>query len=222
MKKVYLIAVVFALIAGFATFFFASEIDKKTTIKDADIVEVLVPVADIPKNTAIKPEMFAEESAQFVTKTFIADDLPQDVAKTQEELIDMVTLDPIYAGEAINTKRLQPLDGSDVSLSLKIAKGKVAYSFSTASTQGVDGYISEGDTVDVIVFDEKTGDPTIVYKDLKIFRLSNATASKTANSSGSAITEYSSITVEVTQKEALELYKIENNGGFKLILNHRE
>ena len=35
MKKVYLIAVVFALIAGFATYFFASEITKKTTIKDA-------------------------------------------------------------------------------------------------------------------------------------------------------------------------------------------
>ena len=34
MKKVYLIAVVFALIAGFATYMFASETNKKTTIKE--------------------------------------------------------------------------------------------------------------------------------------------------------------------------------------------
>ena len=31
MKKVYLIAVIFAIIAGVATYMFATEIDKKTT-----------------------------------------------------------------------------------------------------------------------------------------------------------------------------------------------
>ena len=50
MKKVYLIAVIFAIIAGVATYMFATEIDKKTTFKDADMVTVLIPTADIDKN----------------------------------------------------------------------------------------------------------------------------------------------------------------------------
>ena len=53
MKKVYLIAVIFAIIAGVATYMFATEIDKKTTFKDADMVTVLIPTADIDKNVEI-------------------------------------------------------------------------------------------------------------------------------------------------------------------------
>ena len=57
MKKVYLIAVIFAIIAGVATYMFATEIDKKTTFKDADMVTVLIPTADIDKNVEITADM---------------------------------------------------------------------------------------------------------------------------------------------------------------------
>ena len=81
MKKVYLIAVIFALVAGFATYFFASEIDKKTTIKDADTIEVIVPVNDISQNSTITEEMFAEDAGVFTKKTVVAADVnAQNVA----------------------------------------------------------------------------------------------------------------------------------------------
>ncbi|MGN0531370.1 MAG: Flp pilus assembly protein CpaB [Eubacterium sp.] len=229
MKKVYLIAVVIALIAGFATFFFASEINKKTTIKDADMVEIVVPVADIEKNVSITEEMFAEDANQFVTKSVLADSVSADVATSSEQLIGMVTVDPLYANEAINTKRLQSIDGADVALSLKLPKGKVAYSFSAASVTSVDGYISEGDTVDVIVYEagpndangKPTGTSSVKYKDLKILRVSTAKAAQSANETGTQINEYSTLTVEVTEEQALQLYKIENENTYKLVLNHR-
>ena len=47
MKKVYLIAVIVAIIAGVATYMFATEINSKTKFKDAEMVTVLVPAADI-------------------------------------------------------------------------------------------------------------------------------------------------------------------------------
>lgn len=224
MKKVYLIAVVFALIAGFATYMFASEINKKTTIKDADVVEIYVPAADVARNTAIKAEMFAEDSTAFVKKTVVKDDVPANVATSPDQLIDMVTVDKLYAGEAINLNRVQPIDGKDVSLSLKLKPGNVAYSFSAGSVTSVDGYISEGDSVDVMV--TKTGDDgkktsEIAYKDLKIMRVSTRAVQQSAEKSGAAITEYSTLTVEVTKDQALELYDIENNYSFKLILNQR-
>ena len=65
MKKVYLIAVVFALVAGFATYFFASEIDKKSTFKDAEMVTVFVPVADMDRNVTITEDMFLEDAGVF-------------------------------------------------------------------------------------------------------------------------------------------------------------
>lgn len=221
MKKVYLIAVIFALIAGFATYFFATEIDKKTTIKDADTVAVIVPVADMPKNSTITEEMFAEDAGVFETKTVVADDVTGDVATDKEQLINQVTVDPLYANEPINTKRLESIDGSDVALSIKLPKGKVAYSFTAGSVTGADGYISEGDTVDVLVYDSEKKTSRIAYKDLEILRVSTATASKTASESGKAVTDYNTLTVSVTEKQALKLYKIENESTFKLVLKHR-
>ena len=45
MKKIYLMAVIFAIIAGAATWLFATEIQKSTTIKDVEKASVVVPVA---------------------------------------------------------------------------------------------------------------------------------------------------------------------------------
>lgn len=222
MKKVYLIAVVFALIAGFATYFFASEIDKKTTIKDADTVEVIVPVNDMLQNSSITEEMFAEDAGVFTKKTVVAADVNTETVVTeQDQLIGKVTIDPLYAGEPINIKRIEDLGGADVALSLKLPKGKVAYSFNAASVTSVDGYINEGDKVDVLVYDGNKKKSKVAYKNLPILRVSTATASKNASASGTTLTEYNTLTVVVTEKQALALYKIENENSFKLVLKHR-
>lgn len=225
MKKVYLIAVVIALIAGFATYMFASEIEKKTTIKDAETTDVYVALQDIDANVTITDAMFAEDAGYFELRNIIATDEIPNAAKTKEELVDMVTVDKIYAGEQVNKSRLQPLDGADVALSLKLADGMVAYSFSAASVKSVDGYINEGDTVDVLVSkptDDGEFESEIEYSDLKILRVSTRTANETASSSGSSITEYSTLTVEVTEEQSKQLYDIETNYDFKLILNPRD
>lgn len=224
MKKVYLIAVVVALIAGFATFYFATELDKKTTIKDAETITVLVPVADIAANVKITEDMFNEDEPKFVEKTIITKDANPEVVTEKEQLIDMVTVDPLYASEQINPNRVEPLDGANVALSLKLPKDKVAYSFSAGSVTSVDGYIREGDTVDVIVYEQKDekGKSEVKYKDLKILRVSNAQDSVTASQSGQPLNAYSTLTVEVTKDEALQLYDIEQNYTYKLILNPRQ
>lgn len=221
MKKVYLIAVIFALIAGFATYMFAKEIDKKTTIKDAETVNVIVALQDIPDNTEITQEMFAEDAGWFATKTVISDNADPNSVTDSSELIGKVTIDPIYAGEQISSKRYEDKDGDDVALSFNLPEGMVAYSFNAASVKSVDGYISAGDTVDVIIFDSDSGKTDVAYSGLKILRVSTNSANTSASSSGTAITEYSTLTVEVTEEQALELYSIENNYEYKLVLNPR-
>jgi Flp pilus assembly protein CpaB len=225
MKKVYLIAVIVAVIAGFATYMFANELDKKTTIKDADTVSVIVPLQDISANTKITDDMFAEDAGYFATQTVIAEDKAPNAVTSIDELKNMITVDKLYAGEQINSSRIEDIDGSDIALSLKLPDDKVAYSFTAASVKSVDGYISEGDTVDVLVAKENSDgeyESEIDFEGLKILRVSTNTANTSASSNGTTITEYSTLTVEVTKEEAKELYDIESNYNYKLILNNRD
>ena len=221
MKKVYLIAVIVAIIAGVATYMFATEINSKTKFKDAEMVTVLVPTADIEKNVEITADMFEGDNPQIVTKEILAADATDNYVKAQTELVDdakdvhMITVDKLYANEPINKNRLEDKNGEDVALSLKLPKGMVAYSFDAGSVKSVDGYISEGDTVDVLV--SKTDD-----KGLKILRVSTNADNSTASQSGTKITTYNTLTVEVTKKQSLKLYEIESKYDYKLILNPRQ
>lgn len=146
MKKVYLVAVVVALIAGICTFLFATQLFKTVSAKSADTTTVLVPVNDIEKDVLIGASdiqnMFREE------KVF-NNDLIENVVLDDEFLVDKVTNSVLYAGEQINQNRLIDQKADDVTLSLKLPAGYVAYAIKAEDTQGVDGYISEGDTVDL-------------------------------------------------------------------------
>ena len=231
MKKVYLIAVIVAIIAGVATYMFATEINSKTKFKDAEMVTVLVPAADIEKNVEITADMFEGDNPQIVTKEILAADATDNYVKAQTELVDdakdvhMITVDKLYANEPINKNRLEDKNGDDVALSLKLPKGKDAYQYDDGSDKSEDGYISEGDTVDVLV--SKTDDQgkvktEIAYKGLKILRVSTNADNSTASQSGTKITTYNTLTVEVTKKQSLKLYEIESNLDYKLILNPRQ
>lgn len=225
MKKVYLIAVIFALIAGFATYLFANQIESKSTIRDAKTVTVVVALRDIPENTKVNEAMFDEEAPWFGTKEVVADYAVPNFVTNKNDLLEKVFVDPIYAGEQISSARFVEADSDLVGLSFKLADGMKAFSFNAGAANGVDGYISVGDTVDVIVYEKnQQGKATakVAYKDLKVIRVSNATDYNSASQSGSTITKYSTLTVEVTEKQALELYEIEKNYDFKLVLNPRE
>lgn len=221
MKKVYLIAVVFALIAGFATYLFASQIQKNSSFKDADLVPVVMAVQDIPKNTIITQEMLAEDAGYFRLKNDVvkADATPAAISDVNK-LLDQVAAVDIYAGEQMNEHKFVSPDSDDVGLSFKLAQNKVAYSFMASSTNGVDGYITPGDTVDIITYNTDPNgkaNSKIAYSNLRVIRVSDASAQK----ADSKITSYSTITVEVSKKEALQLQEIEKSGSFKLILNSR-
>ena len=159
MKKVYLIAVVFALIAGLATYMFASNISKKTTIKDRETVNVVVALKDIPKNTMITEEMLADDAGYFQVRSFIKEDATPEYIDSLDGIKDQITGVDVYVGEQLNTYKFVGVDSDSVGLSYKLSKGKKAYSFQASSTNGVDGYISVGDTVDIITYETDKDQP---------------------------------------------------------------
>ena len=224
MKKVYLIAVVFALLAGLATYMFATQIDKKTTYKDAETVKVVVALQDIPKNTMITEDMFAEDAGYFATKNFVVDAATPEYIDSFDKIKDKVSIVDIYANEQLSAHKFVGTEDESVGLSYKLTPGKVAYSFSASTTNGVDGYICAGDVVDIITYENVDDKPTtkVAYKGLNVIRISSASANAGAETSDAKITEYSTITVEVTEAQALQLYNIENSKTFKLVLNSKK
>ena len=92
MKKVYLIAVIFAIIAGVATYMFATEIDKKTTFKDADMVTVLMPTADIDKNVEITADMFEVIILKLSQKKFLLPIQMTAISKLKKSLLMMLIM----------------------------------------------------------------------------------------------------------------------------------
>ena len=225
MKKVYLIAVVFALVAGLATYMFANNLNKKATIKDRETVNVVVALKDIPKNTMIAEDMLTTDSGYFTVKSFIKEDATPEYISKIEDVKELVTNVDIFAGEQLSTHRFVSADDDTVGLSFKLDSGKVAYSFQASNTNGVDGFINPGDTVDIITYEtDNTGKVTtkVSFKGLQVIRVSNNKDNDDAKSKDSKVSEYNSITVAVTEKQALKLYEIENSKTFKLVLNSKK
>lgn len=214
MKKVYLVAVVFALIAGFATFMFAREIQQNATLSDAEKIDVVVAIGDVDEKTAVTTEnvqtMF---KVQPMVKSYTIDkcysSLDQIVGKTLRE--------KIYKGEQVTENKMVSPDDADASLSLTLPDGYKAYSINAAGVQSVDGYIEKGDTVNVLV--NSGNSSSVAMKNLEVWRVSSHTQNVQSETGATTITEYSTLTFIVTEEQANKLYNIERSGGFKLLLN---
>lgn len=220
MKKVYLVALICAIIAGATTFLFAQKLIESND-PDKGKVQIIYAQTDVPAGTQITSN---NVDTYFTIKTVDEASVTEGAIKTTEELLGQTTSGYIYAGEQVIEKRF----GSDIEenagLSYNLQDGYVAYSLAAEGTMGVDGYILTGDTVDVLAVKtvgEKQEIETVL-SDVKVLKIStNDLNSDTAN----AILTYSSITLELTYDEAETMFMVENTttygGTYKIILKQR-
>ncbi len=217
MKKVYLIAVVFALIAGFATFMFAKELSDKASYVDAQKKSVVVAIKDVPKSTTITAENFVEFfKVQDVVESYC---LPNAI-QSQDDAMNIVIRQDLYTGEQLTTKKIITKDSKEATLSLVLPDGYVAYPVSAGGTQAADGFIAVGDKVDFYVYEGNQA--TVPLSDLEVLKVSNRAVNRDAQANNTEIVDYSSITLIVTEEQAEQIMQIENSGSkYKLVLKPR-
>lgn len=217
MKKVYLIAVVFALIAGFATFLFASELSDRISYQDAEKKTVAVAIVDIPANTTINSENFA---TYFEMKDVISTYALDGAVVNSSKAIDTITRQQIFKGEQLTEKKLITADSDDATLSLTLPSGYVAYPIKASGTNGGDGFFAVGDKVDIYLYNGATTD--VPLSNLEVLVVSTKADNDTAESDGTSINSYSTITLLVTEEQARILSEIEYSGAkYKLVLKPR-
>lgn len=218
MKKVKLMAIIAAVIAGVGVFFFLQEISKP---KEAPHTEVVVALVDIPENTKITEDMVELKS---VPDESLLENHMLDI----ESVVDFVSSGDIFAGEQITKNRLVrtgEVDENNNSLAYVIEDGMRAIAIGVNKVTGIENLIRPGNRVDLIMdygykleteyqssgTASENGDAaedtsvremgvasTILIQNRKVLA-SGIELSKDGS------TEYITLTLEVTMEEALKI-----------------
>ncbi len=216
MKKVYIIAVIAALLAGIATFFFASDIKNTLTYADANKIGVVMAVADIPADSVIQKDMLS-------IKNLPADSVSAGAATRIDDLVGKIAADNIYQGEQIvagNAVTLGDEQASGAKMSYKLKSGEYAFNIATDRQQSVGYAIQVGDFVNILYYytdpDTKSIEAKRLYEKVKVIQIGDPSEIAAAGSTG--LKTYSSVTVIVSRDQSLELAKSLKKGSLGLEL----
>ena len=228
MKKIYIIAVVAALLSAVLLYGFLNSYDKKNG-GDSDVnyntAKVVVAAEDIPANTTIKDKMVKVVEIPI-------DGIHPDAARERIDVVGLVTKSDLVADEQIiKSKFVSGKDGG-AALSYQIADGKRAMSVSVENWSGVAGYIEKGDLVDVIAVipaepkqDVKTDDgenlevvgrvSSVVIESAKVLEVGDV------GYVASALEVYKSLTLELSQEQCAKLAAAQNMGTITVALRNK-
>jgi len=224
MKKVYLIATFVAIIAGIATFFFASQIQKSQKIENVPMSSVVVAKQAIGENTTLTAEMLE-------VRTYTTASVLPEAASKIEDVVGKLNKYPLVKDEQINTENLITKGGenNDARLSYQLLPGEYAYTIDVDIVQGIAGFISKGDRVDILhtgtVGDAAAGGKIItqiLMKDIKVLRISDYAANvleeKPVAEGGTKITSYGVVTLLLNEAQIIQLTQMSTVGRIKLAL----
>lgn len=221
------ISVAAGLFGMFLVYSFLQEQKAALTKPYGGMVNVVVASEDIKEYVNVLDTMITVESKP---QSFVE----PEAVKNPEDIIGHVTAAPIKKGEQILfTKLLQP--GPETGISLQIQPSKRAIAIPISEYSGVARLIRPGDRVDIIASVDIGKGPNMkrevatILTDVPVLAtginvVNNVPRHFEVDPSGSRIqqinlagdTKYSSITVEVSPKEAQDLTYLMTTGGGNL------
>lgn len=205
MKKIYLIAAVIALVAGFATYFFASELKTSKIVTGVDEATVLIAVQDIERNTILTEDMFQETKLPVNAVSY------GTVCNTKDVIGYMAT-DRILMGEQLMVRKITLVGDSKAEgrLSYQLKKGMYAYTISVEAENGVGYFIKQDDKVNVYSSLMPSTEP--VLSNVPVIKISDY-ASNIQQDSGAELTTYSVVTLALTKQQISVMLELERAGN---------
>lgn len=215
MKKIQLIALLAALIAGLGLYQFLRELGKP---QETPRTAVVVAAVDIPENTAITPEMI-------MLQPIANEALLENHIRSPESVVGMVLSSDVYAGEQIVTNRLVQVGeaGESSTLAYVVQPGMRAVTIAVNATTGLSGMIRPGNRVDLIsnyAYDETipgTTDTRTVLASRTL--LQNVEVLAVGSALGRDVSpEYATVTLMTTPEDAVKLSFAEFAGAVRVVL----
>lgn len=214
MKKIYLFAIIIAIITGFAVYLFASQLQKNSMIKDnqPEMVSVVVAATDIHTNSIITAEMLT-------TVSYLKDTVSATAITDITEVIGKNAKYPIFKNEQILPEKIYVtgLVENEV-LAARIKDGYRAFTIAVDNITGIAGNLTAGDKIDLIITRTVDDVPTTSYLMQNINIIAIGSASQYAGNPTIKLTDYSSITLEVPAEDCVMLNHNIVNGFVKIVL----
>ena len=200
MKKIYLIAVVIALAAGLATYFFANELKTSKIVTGVDEATVLIALRDIDENTILTEDMF-----QLVKMPVTA--VSYGTVSNTNDIIGYMAGVKILKGEQLMIGKLVPVgkENAKNKLSYQLANGMYAYTISVDIEKGVAYFIKEYDRINI--YDKASPSAEPALKNVPVIKLSDY-SSNIQQDNGTEITNYAVITLALTKDQIPKLMAI--------------
>ena len=210
MKKVKILAILAGGIAAILIFVLLSSIIK---FGGADTSAIVTASTTIPANTMITENMLA--ISNIPTDAV----LPGALTSISEAVGKTIKAD-LYMGEqVISEKLISPGDASNSTLAYAIKKGMRAITIAVDPTTGVAGMIHPQDKIDLIgEFDYNGKTVTdLVEENISVLAVDNNRSSNAIIGDGT-MGAYTTVTLEVTPKQAMEISSAARNGTLRTVL----
>lgn len=195
MKKIYLIAAVVALVAGFATYFFASELRNSSLITGVEKSTVVIATQDIEPDTVVTEDMFKEI-------TIANESITYGTVGKINDIVGLMSTERIHKGEQVLSVKLSIVGEATAAtnrLSYQLEDGTYAYTISVDAINTVANFIKEGDYVNI--YDTTTTPPTLVLENLRVLKLADYSTNLSQDKNGTEITSYSNFTFALTKAQ---------------------
>ncbi len=208
MKKIYLIAVVIALAAGLATYFFANELKTSKIVTGVNEASVLIALEDIDENTVLTEDMFQviklpETAVSYGT-----------VSNTQD-IIGYMSLGKILKGEQLMAGKIVPVGEQTAKgrLSYQLENGIYAYTIEISAENSLGYFIKEGDRVNIY---DSIASAKPVLENITVLKIGDY-AANLQQDSGVEITSYTLMTLALTREQISKFLDIESSYRIALV-----
>lgn len=178
---------------------------------EAEAVQVVVAVMDMPWGTKISKEMIK-------TVPFFKDSLPDGYFADPNRLEGRVVISPIMASETVLESRLAPTEVSIGGVSAVIKPGMRAVAVKGNKVIGISGFIKPGHRVDVLVTlkDPKTKNDTTKLVLSNVLVLATGSEIQEKNNGKPSAVDVYTLEVDPIQAEKLALSATEGKLQFAL------
>ena len=222
MKKVKILALISAVIVAFLLYNFLITLSEPASVEVLKTVVITASV-DIAPNTIITEDML--KTTELPVEAVHVDAIGETILA-----IGKVSSSEIMAGEQILSSKLISVEGGsgNGTLAYEIKKGTRAITIGVGNLSGLAGMIKPKNTVDVIaqfekadplaVGDEKTKYyTTMLAENVTVLAVDNVISQdgKVPDENGET---YTSVTLQVTSVQAMEISMSEYKGQLRLIL----
>ena len=213
MKKIYLFAVVFALITGFATYFFVDGLKHNSAITGESEAEVVIALQDINEDTVVTPAMFEVVKLPVSSITY-------GTVCSISDIDGFVVTEKIFKGEQVLASKLTLTDkdadgfeyNGEYRLSYHLEDGNYACSFEIGPENAISYFLRRGDYINIY----HIGSDKPILKNVEVIEIGTY-SDKKVSPSGADVNSYTLVTVSLTEKQIPEFLKYKGNFSIALV-----